>query len=172
MTTEGQGRAADPVGLGIPVMIDGPWAEPRIYPDMAGILDNPDAAYARLKEMGKGLFGKDGGGLGGLLGGLSGGGQGGSGAAGGGARRGLSDALGGKLGETLGNLIQQGLGQGGLGQGGLGQAPGQRPSQGRSIPAPTSPVPGLPPAPQSETIPQEVPDNPAMNDVLRQLFNR
>ena len=57
MTTEGQGRAADPVGLGIPVVIDGPWAEPRIYPDMAGILDNPDAAYAKLKEMGKGLFG-------------------------------------------------------------------------------------------------------------------
>ena len=60
MTTEGQGRAADPVGLGIPVVIDGPWAEPRIYPDMAGILDNPDAAYAKLKEMGKGLFGADG----------------------------------------------------------------------------------------------------------------
>ena len=60
MTTEGQGRATDPVGLGIPVMIDGPWAEPRIYPDMAGILDNPDAAYARLKDMGKGLFGPNG----------------------------------------------------------------------------------------------------------------
>ena len=65
MTTEGQGRAADPVGLGIPVVIDGPWAEPRIYPEMAGILDNPDAAYAKLKEMGKGLFGASGGGLGG-----------------------------------------------------------------------------------------------------------
>ncbi len=73
MTTEGQGRAADPVGLGIPVVIDGPWAEPRIYPDMQGILDNPDAAYSKLKEMGKGLFGS-GGGLGGL-GGLLGGGQ-------------------------------------------------------------------------------------------------
>ena len=60
MTTEGQGRAADPVGLGIPVMIEGPWAEPRIYPDMQGILDNPDAAYAKLKEMGKGLFGANG----------------------------------------------------------------------------------------------------------------
>ena len=68
MTTEGQGRAGDPVGLGIPVVIDGPWAEPRIYPDMAGILDNPDAAYAKLKEMGKGLFGP-GGALGGLIGG-------------------------------------------------------------------------------------------------------
>ena len=61
LTTEGQGRAVDPVGLGIPVVIDGPWAEPRIYPDMAGILDNPDAAYAKLKEMGKGLFGNSGG---------------------------------------------------------------------------------------------------------------
>jgi AsmA protein len=87
MTTEGQGSAANPVGLGIPVVVEGPWAEPRIYPDVAGILDNPDAAYAKLKEMGKGLFGQ-GGGIGG----------------------GMSDQFGGKLGETLGNLLQQGLG--------------------------------------------------------------
>ena len=60
MTTEGQGSAANPVGLGIPVAIEGPWAEPRIYPDVAGMLDNPDAAYAKLKEMGKGLFGQGG----------------------------------------------------------------------------------------------------------------
>jgi AsmA protein len=85
LTTEGQGSAANPVGLGIPVAIQGPWAEPRIYPDVAGIFDNPDAAYAKLKELGKGLFG-----------------QGGSG--------GASDQLGGKLGETLGNLLQQGFG--------------------------------------------------------------
>jgi AsmA protein len=85
MTTEGQGSAANPVGLGIPVAIEGPWAEPRIYPDVAGMLDNPDAAYAKLKEMGEGLFGK-------------------------GAGGGMSDQLGGKLGETLGNLLQQGLG--------------------------------------------------------------
>jgi len=37
MTTEGQGRAGDPAGFGIPVVIDGPWADPRIYPDVAGI---------------------------------------------------------------------------------------------------------------------------------------
>jgi AsmA protein len=82
MTTEGQGSAANPVGLGIPVAIEGPWAEPRIYPDVAGMLDNPDAAYAKLKEMGKGLFGQSG----------------------------SSGAMSGKLGETLGNLLQQGLG--------------------------------------------------------------
>jgi AsmA protein len=87
MTTEGQGRTSDPVGLGIPVVIDGPWADPRIYPDIAGITDNPDAAYAKLKEMGKGLFGAGGGG-----------GQ-------------PDQRLGGTLGETLGNLLQQGLGQ-------------------------------------------------------------
>jgi AsmA protein len=83
LTTEGQGSAANPVGLGIPVAIEGPWAEPRIYPDVAGILDNPDAAYAKLRELGKGLFGR---------GGISGGGT--------------SD----QFGETLGNLLQQGLG--------------------------------------------------------------
>jgi AsmA protein len=93
MTTEGQGRTSDPVGLGIPVVIDGPWSEPRIYPDMAGILDNPDAAYAKLKEMGKGLFGGNG-----ALGGPGGNGPG-------------DNPLSGKLGETLGNLLQQGFGQ-------------------------------------------------------------
>jgi AsmA protein len=153
MTTEGQGRAADPVGLGIPVMIEGPWSQPRIYPDMQGILDNPDAAYAKLKEMGKGLFGANGGGLGGLLGG---------GQPNGGGRP--SDPLGGQLGETIGNLLQQGL-NGGLGQGGT--RPGSV-SQGRNI------APAAPPAPsapaQSDAAPQ--PDNQPMNEVLRQLFNR
>jgi AsmA protein len=52
---------------------------------MAGILDNPDAAYAKLREMGQGLFGAGSGGV-------------------------ISDQLGGKLGDTLGTLIQQGLG--------------------------------------------------------------
>src|SRR5262245_65313676 len=81
MTTEGQGRAGDPVGLGIPVMIEGPWGEPRIYPEMQGILDNPEAAYGKLKEMGKGLFGpNDGGaGLGAAIGSLLGNGQGAAG---------------------------------------------------------------------------------------------
>ena len=149
MTTEGQGRAADPVGFGIPVAIDGPWAEPRIYPDMAGMLDNPDAAYAKLKDIGKGLFGP--GGLGGL---------GGSGSDGGG----LSDPLGGKLGETLGNLLQQGLGQG------SGQSLGS--SQGRGLPATSpSPAPNAQTAPVQSDAPAQQESQP-MNDVLRQLFNR
>lgn len=139
LTTEGQGRASDPVGLGIPVVIEGSWAEPRIYPEIQGILDNPDAAYAKLKEIGKGLFG------------------------GGAAGDGSSDPLRGKLGETLGNLLQQGL-QGGLGQGGR--------SQGRSIPPPAAspdPSPPLPPVAPQTDIPQ---DSQAMNEILRQLFNK
>src|SRR5262249_25631294 len=122
MTTEGQGRAADPVGFGIPVMIEGPWGAPRIYPEMQGILDKPDAAYAKLKERGKGLFGEKGAGIGAaignLLGGQSGaGGQGGQGTPGGQQPGG---PLGGQLGETLGNLLQQGLS--GFGKGGQGGA--------------------------------------------------
>jgi AsmA protein len=142
MTTEGQGRAADPVGFGIPVIVDGPWSEPRIYPDIAGILDNPDEAYAKLKEMGKGLFGPGG------LGGSGGGSSGGS----------LSDILPGKLGETLGNLLQQGLSQGS----------NQGRNQGRNLSPPpadqSAPPPSEPPPPQRDSQP--------MNDMLRQLFSR
>jgi AsmA protein len=151
LTTEGQGRTSDPVGLGIPVMIDGPWAEPRIYPDMAGILDNPDAAYAKLKEMGKGLFGSSGG-LGSVLGGS--GGSGSSGSSGSGSN-GLAD----QLGSTLGNLLQQGL--------------GQRRSQSRTLTAPASPPPDAPPAAaQIDPAPEVSQDSQPMNDVLKHLFNR
>ena len=175
MTTEGQGRAGDPVGLGIPVMIEGPWAAPRIYPDMQGILDNPDAAYAKLKEMGKGLFGANGagfGGLGALLGGV--GGQPGAAGGQGGGKPG--DPLGGQLGETLGNLLQQGL-NGGLGQGAAGQAGnaqgGSRPGSGqRSIPAQPQAGPAAPAAPPAGNDSAPAPDSQPMNDVLRQLFNR
>jgi AsmA protein len=153
LTTEGQGRTSDPVGLGIPVVIDGPWAEPRIYPDMAGILDNPDAAYAKLKEMGKGLFGSSGG-LGSVLGGLGGsGGSGSSGSASG--SNGLAD----QLGSTLGNLLQQGI--------------GQRRSQNRTLAAPASPPPDAPPAAaQIDPAPEVSQDSQPMNDVLKHLFSR
>jgi AsmA protein len=57
MSLEGQGGSADPVGLGVPVVVQGTWGEPRIYPDIAGILDDPNAAYAKLHALGKGLFG-------------------------------------------------------------------------------------------------------------------
>jgi AsmA protein len=195
MTTEGQGRANEPVGFGIPVIIDGPWSEPRIYPEMSGILENPEQAYSKLREMGKGLFGKDGAGLGAALGGLlSGiqqpGGQPGA-AAPGTAGTGQANPLGGDLGATLGNLLQQGLSGLGGQQPQPGQPQGAAPaqpqpqastgrSQGRSIPSLGSnpqPQPQLqtasppPPAAASEPVPSSQESQP-MNDVLRQLFNR
>ncbi|OPH81570.1 AsmA family protein [Nitrobacter vulgaris] len=86
MTTEGQGAPADPIGLGIPVVVQGTWSEPRIYPDVAGILDDPGAVYAKLREWGQGLFGR--------------------------SASGSSDQSGPSIGETLDTLIRQGLGSG------------------------------------------------------------
>ncbi|MBR0845825.1 AsmA family protein [Bradyrhizobium liaoningense] len=167
MTTEGQGRTSEPVGFGIPVMIQGPWSQPRIYPDMAGMLDNPDAAYAKLREMGKGLFGPDGAGLGNILGSL---GLGGTTAPGGGnanpqaAQPGQNNLLSGPLGEAIGNLIQQGLSSGA----GAGTSTGRS----RSLPgAPSTPAPEASPA-VPEAPPAAQQDSQPMNDVLRQLFNR
>jgi AsmA protein len=68
---EGQGGAADPLGFGVPVNVEGSWSDPRIYPDVAGILSDPDGAYAKLNALGQGLFGKgQGGGLDALMQGL------------------------------------------------------------------------------------------------------
>ncbi len=56
-----QGQAPQPrrkgedkkmAGLGVPIVIDGPWDNPRIYPDIAGILNNPEAAYKQLEQVG------------------------------------------------------------------------------------------------------------------------
>jgi AsmA protein len=57
-TLEGQGGAADPLGFGVPVNVEGSWSDPHIYPDVAGILSDPDGAYAKLHALGQGLFGK------------------------------------------------------------------------------------------------------------------
>ncbi|KRR20530.1 cell envelope biogenesis protein AsmA [Bradyrhizobium lablabi] len=177
MTTEGQGRAGDPVGFGIPVMIEGPWGSPRIYPELQGILDNPEAGYAKLKEMGKGLFGPNGAGLGAAIGNLLGGQPGTAGGQGNAPGTGKpNEPLGGQLGETIGNLIQQGLSGLGQGQGQGGARPGgQRsltPTSPAEAPTQATPTPAEPaaPAPPSDTTAQQ--DSQPMNEVLRQLFNR
>jgi hypothetical protein len=35
----------------VPVVVKGPWAKPKFYPDIPGILDDPRAAYATLKTL-------------------------------------------------------------------------------------------------------------------------
>ncbi len=117
MSTEGQGGRADPIGLGIPVVVQGSWSEPRIYPDVAGILDDPGAAYAKLREWGQGLFGRNG------IGG--------------------SDPSAPHIGDTLDSLIRQGLGAGaGPAHGGPPAAaePSQGPSH-RDVPSRDKPPP-------------------------------
>ncbi|MCW2308551.1 AsmA family protein [Rhodobium gokarnense] len=62
-------------GLGVPIIIKGPWDNPRIYPDISGILNDPKGAYEKLKGLGGGLF-EDGGAAGAvdaLIGGKGGG---------------------------------------------------------------------------------------------------
>ena len=52
---EGQGGKRDLAGLGVPIIIAGPWAKPSIYPDIEGILQNPQAAYEQLNKLTGGL---------------------------------------------------------------------------------------------------------------------
>ena len=39
-------------GLVVPVIVQGPWANPKVYPDVEGILDNPQAALDALGKLG------------------------------------------------------------------------------------------------------------------------
>jgi AsmA protein len=171
LTTAGQGRISDPIGLGIPVVIDGPWAQPRFYPDVAGILEDPEAVYARLKQMGQGLFGKDGAGLdrlingiGGLIGNATSNGAGRPDNAAPNApaaQAAPSDALGGQLGAAIGNLIQQGLQAGGKG---LGRT--------AAPPSPSDPASQAPRGAAQPPAQDDSGDSQPMNDVLKRLFNR
>ncbi|NWG25661.1 MAG: AsmA family protein [Pseudorhodoplanes sp.] len=54
---EGQGaQQTDPLGLGVPVIVQGSWDAPQIYPDIADIQNNPQAAFEKLRQLGAGLF--------------------------------------------------------------------------------------------------------------------
>ncbi|OWZ95675.1 membrane assembly protein AsmA [Sinorhizobium sp. LM21] len=49
---QGQGADIATEGIGVPVVIEGSFAAPRIYPDLSGLLKNPDAALSTLKKLG------------------------------------------------------------------------------------------------------------------------
>ena len=44
-------QGLDLAGLAVPIIVKGPWANPKIYPDIAGILENPQAAYDTLRKL-------------------------------------------------------------------------------------------------------------------------
>ncbi|QLL66279.1 AsmA family protein [Sinorhizobium mexicanum] len=49
---EGQGAEISTDGIGVPVVVEGSFANPRIYPDLSGLLKDPGAALAALKKIG------------------------------------------------------------------------------------------------------------------------
>ncbi|MGI9405312.1 MAG: AsmA family protein [Hyphomicrobiaceae bacterium] len=51
---EGQG-GSDLAGLAVPLRIEGPWARPRIRPDLEGILKDPGSTAAAIDSIGKAL---------------------------------------------------------------------------------------------------------------------
>jgi AsmA protein len=55
-SVEGDGGKNRALGFPVPVAISGPWAQPLIYPDIVGILDQPVAAYEKLNKLGGGLI--------------------------------------------------------------------------------------------------------------------
>ena len=144
MTTQGQGSTVtDPIGLGIPVVVEGAWSSPKIYPDMAGILDNPDAAFAKLREMGQGLFGA-----------LTGSNTGKPGQSGGSTAD--------KLIEGIGSMIQ-GLGSNSTN----GQSKPQSTAPAQPSPAPQSPAPQ-----QGQTQQPSQNTQGQIDTIIRQLFGR
>jgi AsmA protein len=46
-----EAQGLDLAGLAVPIIVKGPWAAPQIYPDIAGILENPEAAYNPLRKL-------------------------------------------------------------------------------------------------------------------------
>jgi AsmA protein len=42
---------ADSIALAVPLIISGSWDKPKFYPDIAGVLENPGAAYDALKAL-------------------------------------------------------------------------------------------------------------------------
>lgn len=55
-TLQGQGGRRDIQGFAVPIMISGSWDNPRIYPEIDGILENPQLALQQLRQMGGGIF--------------------------------------------------------------------------------------------------------------------
>jgi AsmA protein len=43
--------AASEAALAVPLVVKGPWGSPKIYPDIAGILENPRAGYDTLNKL-------------------------------------------------------------------------------------------------------------------------
>ncbi len=48
---QGQGATEKLKGIAVPIIVKGPWSNPKIYPDIEGILNNPQAAFDKLNKL-------------------------------------------------------------------------------------------------------------------------
>jgi len=55
-SVKGQEGKNSTLGFPVPIAVSGPWDNPSFYPDIAGILENPVAAYKELDKLGGGLI--------------------------------------------------------------------------------------------------------------------
>ena len=53
-----QGREKTLLRMPVPLLVKGPWQNPKIYPDVAGILKNPQAALQQLQKLMRGVGAK------------------------------------------------------------------------------------------------------------------
>lgn len=111
---DGQGSDFDVSGLGMPIIVTGPLSRPSLYPDISGLLADPNRALQALSQLGGA-----GGGLGDLAGGASG------------AIEGLGQALGSDPGALTGSIVNDLVGQFGSGQ--SQPAPGGTPSNEQAL---------------------------------------
>jgi AsmA protein len=44
-------KGVNAASFAVPIVVKGPWGKPKFYPDIPGILDNPQSAYATLKTL-------------------------------------------------------------------------------------------------------------------------
>lgn len=56
-TLEGQSGSQELDGFAVPIRVEGSWDQPRIYPEIEGILKDPQKALDQLRALGGGLFG-------------------------------------------------------------------------------------------------------------------
>ena len=55
-SVEGAAGKKSRLGFPVPIGVSGPWDRPFFYPDIAGVLENPVAAYKQLNKLGGGLI--------------------------------------------------------------------------------------------------------------------
>jgi AsmA protein len=54
---DGQGNSENLEGFAVPIRVEGSWDKPRIYPEIEGILQDPQKALDQLRKLGGDLFG-------------------------------------------------------------------------------------------------------------------